>query len=119
MNHRETGNHAESLACTFLERRGLRLLCRNFHCRRGEIDLVMQDRDSLVFIEVRYRRHNRYGGAAGSVTPTKCRRIIHCARYFLSRHQASEQAIRFDVIAIEGEPGALQIEWLKDAFRPN
>jgi len=118
MSHRDTGNRAELLASQFLEQRGLQPLHKNFRCRRGEIDLIMRDRDSLVFIEVRYRRHRHYGGAAGSVTGAKCRRITHCARYYLKRYQASEQAIRFDVIAIEGTGNELQIEWLRDAFRP-
>jgi putative endonuclease len=118
MSHKDTGNRAELLASRFLEQRGLQPLHKNFHCRRGEIDLIMRDRDSLVFIEVRYRRNKHYGGAAGSVTQTKCRRIAQCARYYLDRYQASEQSIRFDVIAIEGTGNELQIEWLKDAFRP-
>ncbi len=63
MNHKATGDHAELLACRYLQRHGLRLLTRNFHCRRGEIDLIMRDGDSLVFVEVRYRQQVRFGRA--------------------------------------------------------
>lgn len=117
MNHRATGDQAETLACNFLQCRGLTLVTRNFHCRGGEIDLVMRDSGTLVFVEVRYRRQTRYGRAAETVVKRKQVRIIRCAQYYIHCHHAWNDAARFDVVSIEGEPGNLAIDWLKDAFR--
>ncbi len=117
MNRRIIGNRAESLACRFLEQRGMRLLARNFHCRRGEIDLVMQDGDSLVFVEVRYRKNVRFGRAAETVSRLKRSRIIHCAQYYLMTHKNWNKPARFDVVSIEGNADNPQIHWLEDAFQ--
>ena len=68
---RPGGAEAEDLACAWLQARGLRLLERNYRSRRGEIDLIMQDGEQLVFVEVRYRASNRYGSAAESITSAK------------------------------------------------
>jgi putative endonuclease len=81
--------------------RGFHVLERNFTCRGGEIDLVCEDRDTLVFIEVRARRDGRFGGPAATISSQKRQRLIHAARIYLaSRHE--ERACRFDVVAIEG-----------------
>lgn len=117
MTHRASGRDAERLACDYLTTCGLKLLTSNFHCRGGEIDLVMQHGDSLVFVEVRYRRHTRYGRAAETVSAGKQARIIRCAQYYLTRHRQWNTAVRFDVVGIEGDPGKLKIEWISDAFR--
>ena len=113
------GARAEELACRFLLRQGLRLVARNYRCRRGEIDLIMQDRDNLVFVEVRYRRQSRYGSGLESVTYRKQCRIAHCAAHYLHCHpQAARYAARFDVVALG--PGATGIEtgieWIRNAF---
>ena len=112
-----TGDHAETIACRFLQQRGLVLITRNFRCRRGEIDLIMRDDDSLVFVEVRYRQKNHFGHAAETVSKTKQGRIIHCARVYLGRADAWNEPARFDVVSIEGNPENINIEWLRDAFR--
>ncbi len=117
MNRKQSGDRAEALACRYLEQRGLHLLTRNFHCRRGEIDLVMRDGDSLVFVEVRYRQHTRFGLPAETVSRNKQSRIIHCARYYLMLHRGWNEAVRFDVVAIAGRPDDLTIEWLTNAFQ--
>jgi len=117
MNRKQSGDRAETLACHYLERRGLRLLTRNFHCRRGEIDLVMHDGDSLVFVEVRYRRQTRFGLPAETVSRDKQARIIHCASYWLTLHRGWNEAVRFDVVAIAGSPDEPSIEWLTNAFQ--
>lgn len=119
MNRKATGDDAEQLACDYLTTRGLQLLGRNFHCRGGEIDLIMRHGDSLVFVEVRYRRHTTYGRAAETVSPGKQQRIIRCAQYYISRHRQWNAAARFDVVGIEGQPGRLHIDWIRDAFRPH
>ena len=117
MNHKMIGDQAETLACNFLQQHGLTLITRNFHCRRGEIDLVMRDHSALAFVEVRYRRQTRYGRAAETVARSKQVRIIRCAQYYMHYHQAWNDAARFDVVSIEGEPNNPEITWLKDAFR--
>ncbi len=110
-----TGAGAEDIACTHLERSGLRLVARNYRCPMGEIDLIMRDRDDLVFVEVRYRRHDAYGSATESVSSEKQARIIITAAYYLQR-QPVEPPCRFDVVAIGGE-APYRIEWIKDAFQ--
>lgn len=99
--------------------RGLQPLARNYHCRGGEIDLIMLDSDTLVFIEVRYRATAAFSSAQHTVDARKQRKIIRTAAMFAaanSRH--AMRVMRFDIVAIEGT-AELTIDWLKDAFRPN
>lgn len=118
MDRKQIGMDAEQHAEQFLNRHGLRTLLRNAHCRLGEIDLVMQDRDTLVFVEVRQRRHRRYGGAAESVDYHKQRKLIQAARYLLARYPHwSTRPCRFDVIAFEADSAPQAPLWYKDAFR--
>jgi putative endonuclease len=106
------GAEIEQLTCDYLLSKGLQLLQRNFLSRYGEIDLIMQDDDTVVFIEVRYRKNSHYGGAAASVTRAKQQRIIKTALSY--QHYTVEQSMRFDVVAVEGTPP--KIEWIKNAF---
>lgn len=110
-----SGNQAESLACTYLQRAGLVLVARNYRCRQGELDLVMDEQGTLVFIEVRYRRSSGFGSPAESVHTSKRLRLIAAARHYLHEH-ASDQPCRFDVIAISGDK-PYQIDWIRDAFQ--
>jgi putative endonuclease len=107
-----SGHDAEERACDYLQTRGLRLLERNYRCRQGEIDLVMEDGESLVFVEVRLRRNPNFGGALMSVDFAKRRRLTACAQQYL-QHLPRPRAARFDVIAIDaGE----DIQWIRNAF---
>ncbi|KPK20548.1 MAG: hypothetical protein AMJ67_00895 [Betaproteobacteria bacterium SG8_41] len=106
------GDSAEALAATFLQRRGLRILSRNYRCRFGEIDLVAESGRTLVFVEVRARRSDDFGGPGESITVAKRRRLVAAARHFLAA--AGDRAARFDVVLLRGEPP--QIEWITDAF---
>jgi putative endonuclease len=107
------GNAAEALVADYLQRRGLRLLERNYSCRLGEIDLILADGPDLVFAEVRLRRNRDYGGAAASITAAKRQRILGAARHYLSGRP--ERPCRFDVVLLDAlDPG--HIEWIKDAF---
>lgn len=116
--NRHKGEQAEQLACHYLQARGLRLTQRNYHCRLGEIDLIMEDRKSLVFIEVRYRRKGRFGDAIDSITPAKRTRLIAAAQHYLQRTGgAQNKPCRFDVVGITPEKGVNNIMWLRDAFR--
>ena len=109
---RLTGKRAEDLACRFLQGEGLLLIGRNYHCRFGEIDLIMQDHDDLVFIEVRYRRSARYGSGAESVDHNKQRKIIFTANHYLQAHP-SHQACRFDVVTLAPDQAP---QWIINAF---
>lgn len=120
---RALGETVEQQVLDYLQRQGLKLIARNFHSRQGEIDLIMRDRDSLVFVEVRYRKGSRFGSAAESVDPRKQQRLIQAAQYFLLRNPSLQAlACRFDVVACSPEPGnftrpRLSIKWISDAFR--
>lgn len=111
-DRQRTGLAGEDEALAYLKQRGLTLVERNFRCKGGELDLVMQDGQTLVFVEVRKRTDDRHGGAAASVTVAKQRRLIRAAQTFLLRHSAPPPC-RFDVIAIDN--GVLN--WLKDAIQ--
>jgi putative endonuclease len=114
------GAAAEAEARRFLEQQGLHCVDRNVRCRFGEIDLVMQVAQLLVFVEVRYRRAGNRVSAIESVDSRKQKKLALAASWYLSRHpQLQNCDMRFDVIAIDGrsqEQSALQ--WIKDAFRP-
>ncbi|GAA5194361.1 YraN family protein [Ferrimonas gelatinilytica] len=109
---RTQGAWAEQQACDFLQSHGVRLIDRNVHCRFGEIDLIMQQGEQLLFIEVKYRQRPGFGGAAASVTASKQRKIRLTAQWYLQQKTWGEPPCRFDVVAIDGE----QINWIQDAF---
>jgi putative endonuclease len=105
------GDAGEERALRHLQQHGLSLVERNFRCKGGEIDLIMQEGQVLVFVEVRKRADQRHGGAAASVTWRKQRRLIIAAQVYLQRYR-TPPACRFDVIAIEGDT----LNWLKNAI---
>lgn len=110
------GTAAEELARRHLEARGLTLVARNFRCRPGELDLIMRDGEQLVFVEVRSRRHSRFGTPAESVTRTKQQRLLRAAALYLQR-QRLDMPCRFDVVAILQTDDEPQMEWIRDAFQ--
>jgi len=113
------GRQAEQLAFNFLVGSDLRPVARNFHCRGGEIDLIMLDGDCLAFVEVRYRANAKFAPASHTVDTHKQRKIIRTAAMFVARNSRfSTLTMRFDVVAIEGSFGET-VAWIKDAFRPN
>jgi putative endonuclease len=101
------GRQGEAAALAHLQRQGLVLVEANFTCKGGEIDLVMRDGATLVFVEVRQRASMAYGGAAASITPAKIRRLVRAAQFYLLRRDPTPPC-RFDVVAID----AGQLEWL-------
>jgi putative endonuclease len=109
---RAEGAAREASARRYLESEGLGFVTANFNCRHGEIDLIMRDGGTLVFVEVRYRASERFGGAAASVDAGKRARLSAAAGYYLARHR-TDLPCRFDVVAIG--PGE-RIRWIKHAF---
>ncbi len=114
LNDNNAGLQAEKLAATFLINNGLKLLTQNYHCRFGEIDLVMTDAAILVFIEVRLRTSSQFGDAAASITPQKQQKIRLAAQHYLQLHD-DKSACRFDVVLMN-KVEIKAINWLKDAF---
>jgi len=113
-----TGKAAEDMACDYLSQQGLTLLSRNYHCPRGELDLVMQEADTIVFVEVRYRKHTQFGSGAETVTRAKQSRLITTALHYLQTHpKYNNRPSRFDVISICPQAQASAIDWIKDAFQ--
>jgi len=106
------GQAAESRAEAFLKTQGLTLVARNWRCRFGEIDLVMQDGATLVFVEVRLRSRSDFGSAAASVTPAKQKKLLAAARQYLSALKTLPPC-RFDVIALDSNVAP---QWIRNAF---
>jgi putative endonuclease len=114
---RSTGAIFEDLALAHAERDGLRLIARNFNCRYGELDLIMRDRAIVVFLEVRYRRSQAFGGALDSVSASKRERLSKAASLFLQANPTlANHPCRFDVMAISGSAEAPHFNWQRNAF---
>lgn len=114
-----TGQRVERMAERWLADRGLKPIARNYRCRGGELDLVMQCGDTLAIIEVKYRRPGAQVSALEALPPAKQRRIALTTLHFLQRHhQLAGLAVRFDLLAVTGRGPQREINWLRDAFRP-
>ena len=115
---RQAGQQAEAQALAHLQQHGLQVLAQNWLCKGGELDLVMLDGDTVVFVEVRYRLHAQWGGALESIDARKQARVVNAAQQFL--HQQASWAshpCRFDVIALEGSASKdMRLNWLRNAF---
>ena len=118
---RTVGSDAERIAERFLRRNGLIRLTRNFRCRLGEIDLIMRDGNCLVFVEVRFRSRSAFVRAGDSIDLHKQHKLIRTAALFVrQRPQYADSVMRFDVVAIDADRGGKKnVEWIKDAFRPD
>lgn len=113
-----TGQAAEAYACEHLQARGLKLITQNFRCPRGEIDLIMREKDTTVFVEVRYRRNIRYGSGAESVDSHKQRKLLAAAQLYLQQNpKAAKSPCRFDVVSLSLQGEQAQLEWIRDAFQ--
>ncbi len=109
--HLAAGSSAEAQACAHLRAHGLRLVAKNFRCRGGEIDLIMRDGATLVFVEVRFRRSNRFGDPAATIDLRKQARLVTAAQTYLQKFRTASPC-RFDVVAIT----AGRLDWIPDAF---
>ena len=111
------GSEGERAAAEFLEARGYRILERNYRTRLGEIDLVAEEGCTLVFVEVKVRLNDRFGGPAAAITPAKQSRIARLAQHYMLRRRLGERPCRFDVVLIwGGDPKTRRIELLPGAF---
>lgn len=111
------GQDAEQRTQAFLQNHGLKILACNFSSKVGEIDIVAQDGSIIVFVEVRFRKQNRFGQAYETVTPAKQKKIVQTALMYLQKHQLVEKhPCRFDIVALDTESEPL---WIKDAFQAN
>lgn len=117
MNKRKKGIWAENLACEFLESKGYILEARNFRYKRAEIDIIAWDEKILVFVEVKYRSYDHFGSPETAVNEAKQNLILDAAAAYAEKIN-HDWALRFDILAITGIPGDLQIEHIPDAFFP-
>jgi putative endonuclease len=106
------GARAEEIAAQFLAARGMTIITRNFRARRGEIDVIARDGDTLVFVEVRLRRNQAFGGAGASITAAKCARMTAAARLYLATLGA-EPPCRFDAVLLDSLDSP-RIAWERD-----
>lgn len=113
---REKGTEVEREVCRYLQQQGLTLISRNYHSRGGEIDLIMQHNEVLVFVEVRYRKSARYGSAIESVNRSKQSRLIHAATHYLQQNPALHDSCRFDVVGVSPATQGYDINWIQNAF---
>ncbi|MDF2153307.1 YraN family protein [Vibrio sp. CAU 1672] len=115
-SRRHIGNHYEALAKRYLQRQGLKFVAQNFQTRVGEIDLIFRHGETIVFIEVKYRKSDHFGTAAEMVTPSKMRKMVKTAHVWLSQQHISENMVdyRFDVVAIQDQ--GRDINWIPNAI---
>ena len=110
------GDCGEDRACDYLRRRGLKILARNYRCRAGEIDVVAEDRGTVVFVEVKERRGESHGSAVEAVTAAKRRKVVRAARAYAVAHGLSDSPLRFDVVAIDWGPKGPRVRHDAGAF---
>lgn len=111
------GQQTELVGLQYLQQHGLKPVMQNFRTRMGEIDLIMLDGATLVFVEVRYRRSADFGSPLDSITANKVRRITMTAEAFLQQNKKhTKRNCRFDVLSITGETDNYNINWVKHAF---
>jgi putative endonuclease len=110
------GESGEDLACEHLRRGGLRILARNYRCRAGEIDVVAEERGTVVFVEVKERRGESHGSAVEAVTAAKRRKVVRAARAYATTHGLSDSPLRFDVVAIDWGPEGPRVRHDAGAF---
>jgi len=119
--HLQQGEDAETACCHYLRSQGLKLVDKNFNSRFGEIDIIMLDKKMLVFVEVRFRKNNQFGGALESITPSKQAKLRRTAELYLQKNSQHENA-RFDVVSMSKNTQtstgnqAYTFDWIVNAF---
>jgi len=112
------GQTSENFARQYLVNNGLEYITSNYRNRQGEIDIILLEGDVYIFVEVKYRKNNQFGGAISAITYKKIQKIKQCAKYYLQQNDLNEYntSCRFDIIALEGDINQPQTTWLKNAF---
>lgn len=113
MNKRQVGLTGEQMAAKYLQKQGYKILQRNFVAPHGEIDIVAQDGNFVVFVEVKRRKTQEFGLPREAVTLHKQQTIVQCAKVWLAKNKLYGTSVRFDVVDILND----EITLLKDAFR--
>lgn len=117
MTQRNIGDVGERRAQIYLCERNLALVECNYRCLFGEIDLIMRDRDCLVFVEVKQRKHSRYGSPLEMVTAKKQEKLRRSAEHYIATKKISpHQAMRFDVVGIIADATTESVQWVQNAF---
>jgi putative endonuclease len=113
---KELGKRGEELALRFLKRSGYKIIERNYVCKLGEMDIIAQEKDTLVFVEVKTRTSTTFGPPQLAVNPTKQMQLSKVALHFLKEKKHEDGKARFDVVAIVLRPSGEEIELIRDAF---
>jgi len=107
------GDSAEEKARNYLIKQGIQILDTNYRCKLGEIDIIAKQDNTLLFVEVKFRKNSKFGSPSEMVTPQKQKRIVKSTQHYLQAHSnLANKACRFDVISIQQN----DIEWIKNAF---
>lgn len=118
LNSSHKGRYIEEQVALYLQRQGLRFVEKNFACKQGEIDLIFQTADILVFVEVRYRAKTHFCHPIETIRYSKQKKVISAAKVFVHwRKWAQSLTLRFDVVSVTGPTDCLQFEWIPDAFQ--
>ena len=110
LNHKQ-GAAGEDAALAFLQSQGCRLLARNWHCPYGEIDLIVKNGVTILFVEVKYRSSSRFGGAAYSISASKLLKLQRSVEYYLQQHRLTDIPCRLDAVLIQGNSPP---EWIRN-----
>jgi len=120
-DHLKQGEDAEAACCRYLKSQGLKLINKNFSCRYGEIDIIMLEKKVLVFVEVRFRKNNNFGGGLASITASKQQKLRKTAELYLQQNKQYENA-RFDVVSMsknnqtKTDKQQYTFDWINNAF---
>jgi putative endonuclease len=119
--HLKQGEDAEAACCSYLRSQGLKLLDTNYRCRSGEIDIIMLDKNMLVFVEVRFRKNRQFGGGLESITAAKQQKLRRTAEFYLQKNDKHKNA-RFDVVSMSknnqtsNNKQEYTFDWITNAF---
>lgn len=112
----DIGRQGEDYACGYIERLGMSVLMRNYHCRGGEVDIIAREGGTVVFIEVKTRGGSGFGSGAEAVTPAKIKKIICAAQNYIMKESPQEESFRFDVAELRVADGLYSMNYIKNAF---
>jgi putative endonuclease len=112
-NTSEKGAHYERVAELYLRDAGLTCVERNYRCKYGEIDLIMQEQETFVFVEVKYRGSEQFGGAVNSLSAQKMQKLRRAIAYYCQVHRISDSPLRIDFVAIDSDK---QCHWIKNLY---